>query len=462
MNNSIVRWERDFTRTLVRLAGPIALQALIMALMNILDNVLIGQLGQAELAGVTQANRVSFLLHIGLFGLVSGCSIFMAQFWGKRDIVGIRQMMGLSLMTAFAVSLCFAIPSFLVPKAIMGLLINDAAAIDAGAIYLRIIAVQYLFVSMVMVNEAALKSTEHVNLPMIAGIAGILVDSLFNYLLIFGKWGFPRMGIYGGALSTLMGGATQLSIVMIVSYRRKYPNAIRLSELLRLPGRDVVIQYYKAVAPVLLNEGLWSLGTVMYSVAYGRMGAGAVAAMSIFTTVEQLSFIVMRGTTSACAIMLGKSIGAGRMAEAQRNAKRFLLANISIGLFVGVFVMLFAGKMTLLFAVPEETREAARQIIFYFGMFVWLGAANGVLIVGIMRAGGDVVYSGIVDVIFLWCLSVPLVFWCGPHLGWPIEYLYLLAQVENLLKFVVGLYRMLTGKWRHNMVDGLQNEGLGA
>ncbi len=464
MNTSILRWERDFTRTVVRLAWPIMVQSLVSALMYILDNAMIGQLGEAELAGVAQANKVSFLVIIILFGLVSGSSIFTAQFWGKRDLVGIRQVMALSLMVAAPVALLFVAASMIAPDFIMGLLIQNqgsAAAAQAGAAYLRIVSLSFLVNSLVMVEEATLKSTEHVRLPMVASMVAIVTNATFNYLLIFGKFGFPRLGIRGGAIATLMGVSLQLLLMLAVSYKNQYPNALRPRDL-RLPPRDVVSRYFKTVAPVLVNETLWSTGIVMYSVAYGKMGASAVAAMSIFSNVEQLAFVALRGMSSACSILIGKSIGADRMAEAQRDAKRFMAMNALIGVGVGILVILFAGNIAHLFNVSQETRDAAKQIIMIYGMTVWLQSLNNTQIVGIMRSGGDVVFSGVLDVIFLWCVSVPLVSWTGPVLGWPIARVYLMTFADNFLKFLVGLFRILSGKWRHNLVDAIEHSDMGA
>lgn len=199
MNNSVIRWERDFTKSVVRLAWPIMVQSLVTALMHILDNVMIGRLGEAELAGVTQADRVTFLLIVIMFGLISGSSIFTAQFWGTRDLVGIHKMMGLSMVMAASISLVFAIPSLIAPEWIMRLLIRDAAAVAAGATYLRVMSVVFIVQALVMVEESILKSTEHVKLPMVAGIVAILSSTLANYALIFGRFGFPRLGVLGGA-----------------------------------------------------------------------------------------------------------------------------------------------------------------------------------------------------------------------------------------------------------------------
>lgn len=452
MDIRIFKWEPDFTRTTIRLALPIAIQSMVMALMHILDNVMIGMLGEVELAGVTQANKITFLLQIIMFGLVSGCSIFSSQYWGKRDIKGIRQMMVLSLMTAMVIAVIVALASLFMPHQIMALLIKDEAAAAFGASYLRIMAIVYLMDALILVEEAVLKSTERVNLPTISGIVAIVTNTLFNYLLIFGKLGFPRLGVRGGAIATCIGVFLQLMIILVVSYKKKYPNALGIREL-RLPSREIVVKYYKTVAPVVLNETLWSLGVVMYSAAYGRMGASAVAAMSIFSNIEQIGFVFIRGVTTACTIMVGKAIGAGLPDDAKLYAKRFLWFNIMIGAFMGLVNLAVSGPIISLFNVSPETAAATRNIIMIYAMFTWLTGGNNTQIVGIMRAGGDVVFSGVLDVIFLWLVSVPLVFLTGPYLGWPVQYVYMMQLADSLLKFIVGFFRVRSGKWLHNLVE---------
>lgn len=449
----LLRWERDFTRTVVRLALPITLQSLITALMHILDNAMIGQLGEAQLAGVTQANRVSFLLQLILFGMVSGASIFTAQLWGKRDLKGVHQLMGIGLLTAFAFSLLFAIPAIFAPQVLMRLLINNAETAAYGAQYLRIVGFVYLMDGVLLVEEAVLKSTEQVMLPTIAGICAILCNTLLNYLLIFGRFGFPRMEVRGGAIATMISIALQLSILLVVSYRRRYANAVHPRELIKRLPKDLIKRYYKTVTPVMLNETLWGSGQVMFSVVFGMMGTGAVAAISIFTNVEQLASITLRGMCSACSVLVGKAIGAKCELEAQLIGNRMIAMGTLMGVLVGVLVTLFAGDIVLLFNVSEATRQSARRVIEFYGMFVWMSAANCMTIVGTLRSGGDVVFSGIVDVVFLWFVSVPLSFVCALLLGWPVQYVYLVTRIEELLKLSIGFWRLRSGKWIRNLVQ---------
>lgn len=453
MNNSILRWEGDFTRSVLRLAGPISLQALLTSLMHILDNAMVAGLGSdAPFAGVGQANKVTFLLQVIMFGMVSGASIFTAQYWGKRDLPGIHRTMGLGLVTALSVALLFFVPVMAAPEAIMRLLIVDAEAAAYGAQYLRIIAFVYLLDAVLMVYEAVLRSTEHVILPTIAGTAAICTNTFLNYCLIYGNFGLPRLEVRGAAVATLIGVGVQVTILISASYLKKFPSAIHPRDL-RLPERAVIRKYFRTVAPVMLNEGLWSLGVVMYSAAYGRMGVSASAAANLFESVQQLAYVTLRGTTSACAILVGKAIGAGCLDEAQRIAKRILSYAMILCAGIGLLVVLFAGNIVSLFSVSDAVAQNTRGIIRVFGLTMWISGGCSTLIVGVLRAGGDVVCSGVIDVVFLWLVGVPLVWIFGPGLGWPVVMVYLLTKVEEILKLVFSLRRLRSRKWIHNLVE---------
>lgn len=452
VNKKLFHWEPEFTRMVVRLAIPIAIQSLVAALMHIVDNVMIGQLGELEMASVTQANRVTFLFQLTMFGVVGGASVFSAQFWGKKDIAGIRRVLGLALMAAGSIALLFALPGIFMPEQVMGLLLKDKTAAQMGARYLRIVAIGYLFQAVSQVYAAVQKSTEQVRLPMAASIVAIVTNTLLNVVLIFGKLGFPKLGVEGAALATIIGSALELIMVVVGGYLRKMATAARPSEL-RVPSQEFVRRYFKVALPVMLNEGFWALGILMYSVVYGHMGNDTVAAVSIYNNVEQLAAVVLRGMTHACAVIVGMSIGAEREDEAQLHAGRMLLGSMAFAQITGLIVILCSSPIVAMFNVMPSTAASARQLIQLYGCFIWLGAANTVLIVGIMRAGGDVKFSMWLDAGLVWALGVPLVALGGLVFQWPITYVYLLTQVENLAKVVIGLWRLRSRRWINNLVQ---------
>lgn len=451
LDRRLFHWENEFSRRVLRLAVPIVIQSLVVALMYVVDNWMIGQLGDIKLGGVTQANRITFLMQVTMFGVVSGASVLTAQYWGVRDVKSIHRTLGLGTVTAMVVSLLFALPSILCPQLLIGLLVQEPEVIQAGVAYLRVIGFAYLVQGFSQVHGAVLKSTEQVKLPSVASAAAILCNTLFNYLLIFGRWGFPRLEETGGAIATLMGSCLELAILLGFSYRYRLPNAARIRDMAFT--RQEAAGYFKVVLPTVLNEGFWSLGMVMYSAAYGRMGATTLAAVSIYNSVEQLASVVLRGATHACAVMVGIAIGAGKKEYASLTARRMLVAGIGTGILVGAVVLCISGPIANMFGnVSQQARDSAYRLVNTYAGFLWLQAAATLLIVGILRAGGDVRFALVIDVAPVWLVGIPLVFAFGPGAGWPIQYVYMLTRIEELLKSGIALLRFRSGKWIHQLV----------
>lgn len=447
---SLLRWEKEFSRAVLRLSVPVSIQSLIVALMHIVDNLMISELGESYLAGVSQANRITFLMQMTMFGLVSGASVFTAQFWGAKDIKGIHETLGIGMLTGILGALVFAIPSVLIPGKLIRLLLHEEPAIRAGVSYLRIVGLAYGVQAVSLTQSSVLRSTEQVKLPMVASIAAILTNLLFNYLLIYGKFGFPRLEAAGAALATLLGACLELAILLIVGYGKKLPNAAPLRALRFTRARAVA--YFKVVLPTTLNECLWGLGMVLYSVAYGLMGAGTVAAISIYDNIHQLASVVLRGATNACAVMVGMQVGAGHGDEAQKTAGRMLAGGAVIGVVIGTLVMLSSSFLVSWFNVSPETAKSARNLVNMYGLTMFLPTMATIVIVGILRAGGDVRFAMFNDILPVWLVGLPLVFLSGPLAGWPIQYVFLLTRIEELVKTANGIRRIASRRWIRRLV----------
>lgn len=465
IDKRIFIWETNFSRDVVRLAVPILLQNLVMAMMFIVDNLMIGSLGESSLAGVTQANRVTFFMQVTMFGVVSGASVFTAQYWGTRDLRGIHKTLTLGMLTASGVALLFALPAVFAPDALMRVLISDEASFAAraeGTAYLRVIGFAYFFQAISMVQAAVLKSTEQVKLPMYGSIFAILTNLSLNYLLIFGNLGFPRLGVTGGAIATVTGCAVELGVLLIVSYKMHFANAAPVRNL--RPGtREDARRFFRVVLPTTGNESLWSLAMVMYSVAYGMMGEGTIAAVGIFNNIEQLSVVALRGATHACAVMIGMAIGSGRNDEARLIARRMMMLSIATGVAVGALVLAASPLVVTFFPVPASTAESARKLINTYACFIWLTSAACMIVVGVLRSGGDVKHAMMIDVLTVWFVGIPLVFLAGPVLNWQIHMVYLASRVEEVFKVALGFKRLSGDKWINNLAaEGGENDGKSA
>ena len=448
----IVRWEPEFTRHVLVLAVPMILQAIVTALMHIIDNLMIGQLGQIELAAVTQANRITFLFQLTMFGTVGGVNVFVAQYWGNRNMQGILRAMAIGLRAALIVASLFALPALLIPEKLLSLLLTNTEAIALGAQYLRVAAFTYYLTALSLVHSAVMKSTEQAKLPMYAGIAAIITNTILNYLFIFDHGSFGGYGVQGAAVATLIGTAVELSILFVVGRKRKLATAIGFKDLkIGVPG--YAKKYFAVALPVMLNECLWSLGITCYSAVYGRMGDGvsAVAAISIFTNVEQLAMVTMRGMNYACGVLIGMAVGKGNRSEAMLIAHRMRVWTMIVLEISGAIMLLFAVRIVGMFNVEPETAQSALSLLKVFASFIWLHGLYTVTIVGILRAGGDVRFSAIMDVLPVWVVGVPLIAFTGLVLKWPIQYVYMMTYVVNLVQAGVGHFRIRSGRWIKNI-----------
>jgi putative MATE family efflux protein len=450
--------DKKFYKTLLFLAIPIAAQNLIGSTVNMLDTIMIGQLGETEIAAVGQANQLFFLFNLMLFGINSGSAIFTAQFWGKRDVRNIRRVLGIGLSSAIAVASFFTILAFFFPRQVMSIYSNDPAVIEAGIGYLRIVGLSYIITAVSFTYSAVLRSTEQARLPLILSVAALLSNAVFNYLLIFGKFGFPKMGVEGAALATLIARVIEVVLMVVCVYAGKHVPAAGLKEMIDLT-KDFVKRFFRTTIPVILNESIWALGVSIYSVIYGRIGTQAVAAVNISGTVQNIAMVLFFGISNASAIMIGNRIGAGEEDKAYIYAKRLLTLGVLFAIGMGGVTILTSGLFMNFFNVTNAVRLDAQRIVMIFGLLMPAKIFNLINIVGVMRSGGDTKYSLFLDTFGVWMVAIPLAYVGGLVIGLPIYWVYFLVGLEEVFKFLLGIRRYRSKKWINNLVRHISSDG---
>ncbi|MBQ9262656.1 MAG: MATE family efflux transporter [Clostridia bacterium] len=444
-------WERDFGRTLVRVALPIALQNLVAASAHIVDGLMVAGLGDAHYAAVTQAGRYSFLFQLFLFGAASGSSIFISQFWGKKDVQGIRKVMSLCWRITVGLALLFMLGALLLPRPIMSLFLQEGESRELAIEYISWGGLNYLFASIDIVFSNTLRATGKPVVAMTAGIAGILTNTLANYTLIYGHFGFPALGVKGAAMATVLAAAVSLAVNVGYTYKRRQPGAIRMRDM-RMPGKSFTLGYIKRVLPVVVNEGMWSLGVTTYAVFYGMRGDTAVNAIGVYNNVDQLMTVLLFGVVNAASIMIGNSIGAGDRDRAILTSRRMLLAVEGLAAVTGVLLIVLSAPILSFFnRLSPETLDKAAIILLIAGCMLPFRFFNTINIVGVLRAGGDTIFSMILDAGSVWIIGVPCVALATVALGLPIEGIFLFSFIEELFKICVGLPRFLSNKWINNL-----------
>ncbi len=439
--------DKVFLKSMMAIAVPIALQNLVSSSLNMVDTLMISSLGKASISAVGLANQVFFFYILISFGINSGSSIFISQFWGREDIKSIRKVLGLALSISAFTGIIFTIAGFFFPEFIMGIFIKDAEVIKLGTDYLRIVSLSYLITAISFAYNVALRSTGRPAVPLQVSIISFLTNTFFNYVLIFGKLGFSPMGVKGAAIGTLIARIVEIIFILYTVYRTPGPLSATLKELLDW-DRVFVKRYLKTTYPVIINEGFWSLGQIMYAIAYARIGVEATAAVQIVTTIQNIFFVIVRGLANSSTVMIGSKIGAGEKEEAYNYAIMFLSMATFAGLFLGLIMAVTPGLTLSLFRdLDPEVYEAASRMLVIMGLIFAIRTFNATVIVGVLRGGGDTSYSMYLEMGAVWLVGVPLAFIGALVLKWPVYLVMLLISSEEIVKAAFALPRVLSKKW---------------
>lgn len=449
--------DREYYRLLLNFSVPIAIQSFITSALNMTAVVLIGQLGEISVAAVSLANQILFLLNLIVFGLVSGAAIFIAQLWGKRDVENIQRVLGLTIKIGLLLAFLFWIVAFIFPTTALKVYSEDLNVIRLGSRYLRILGWSFGFFTITTILSISLRCVGNVRLPMLVGSATLGFNVLLSYPLIFGieQIHLPALGTDGAALAGLIARVAECSVMVFLVYRDK-SNPIRptIKHIL-----DFDLKFMRSVMrpilPVIANEALWSLGITAYNAIYGHIGTNAIAAVNIVQTIEQIAFVPFLGVGTATAIMVGNLIGQGDKEKAFVYAGRSLLLQGSGALLMGMIVYLCAGVVFPVYKVSPEVISIARSIIIVIALGLWVRATNHVLIIGVLRSGGDTRFSLFLDGMIIWIIGVPLSAAGAFLFDWPIYLVYALALSEEVTKFCLGLWRYFSHKWINELTHSV-------
>ncbi len=439
--------DKIFLKSMLSIAIPIALQNLITSSLNMVDTLMISSLGESSIAAVGLANQVFFFYALINFGINSGSSIFISQYWGREDIFSIRKVLGLSVSLSTITGIIFTLGAFFFPEFIMGIFIKEPEVVKLGADYLRIVSLSYIITAIGFAYSISLRSTGRPKVPMMVSAISFVTNTVFNYLLIFGKFGFPQLGVKGAAWGTLIARIVEIIFILYIVYSTNGPLAASPKELLDW-NKEFVNKYLNTISPVILNETFWSLGQVMYSIAYARIGKEATAAIQLTTTIQNIFFVLVRGLANACAVMVGNKIGAGDKEEAYEYAIQFLTLSTLIGLIFGVIMALTPDLTLKVFKNLEPNLyEITRKLLVIMGLSFFIRTYNSTAIVGVLRGGGDTRFSMFLEMGAVWLVGVPLAFFGALVLKWPVYFVLPLVILEEVVKFSLSLPRILSKKW---------------
>lgn len=452
-----LRRDRGFYRYLARLTGPIALQNLITFSLGLIDTLMVSQLGNDEMAAVTSANVPVFLLISIVFGVQSGVGILISQYWGKKDLTNISRAIGVACFTGTALALAVAIVLFLFPVQIMDLMSNKHHLSLLGAPYLRVIGFSYVFNMLSSIYVSAQRSVENASFGMKLFGMSTLLNTCMNYLLIFGKCGFPMMGVEGAAIATLLSRVAEFLVCLFCALRSK-TIPLDIPALLR-PGMEMLRRFVKYASPVLVNELFWGLGNSMLTVVLGHtlISVEYLAANAVMGNLNRLFLVVCFGIGAATGVMIGKAIGEGQshdelMALARTLSWVTVLVGAALAVIALVLVPTFFQPVIFpLFKLYDLSAHLATTLAVTGFASIPLHAYTISAVTGILRAGGDVGWSTVLDLAPQWVIALPLTAITALVLDSDPWIISAAIQAECVVKTPVCLMRIHTGKWIHDV-----------
>lgn len=445
--------DKNFYRVVFSLALPMTLQSVMQLLLNMMDTVMLGQVGEhseAVISAANLANQPYFVYSLFLFGMASGASVLIAQYWGKNDMDTINAVAGIACSAALVVGGVFTLVCYLFTPQVMGLFTQSEEVIRLGVDYLRIVLASYVIASMTTLLCGVMRSTEQVKIALIANSSAIVMNIVLNYILIFGKLGLPALGIVGAAIATLISRIAELGIVL--AYVIFMEKRVRLSipRMMKI-NKTLVRDFIRYCLPVICNETMWGLGITLHSAIIGNMGDAPYAAYSVANVIERIGLLAAIGFGNATLIIIGKEIGAGRTENAYPYAKTMLVLSMILGTAMSCVVLLIRFPAVNLFNVAAETKAAAINIISVMIIVILAKSFNTTAIVGIIRGGGDTVTAMLVDFVPMWAFSIPLGAIAAHVIGLPVWWVYGCLMSDELIKVGICLRRIVSRKWIRNV-----------
>lgn len=453
-----------FYKMVLTVAIPIIVQNGITNFVGLLDNIMVGRLGTEQMSGIAIVNQLLLVFNLAIFGAVSGAGIFCAQFFGSGDMKGVKHTFRYKLYICVAIVLLGGFILALFSDQLIQLYLhgeNNVAALNATLIYarkyLKVILWSLLPFGLEAVYSSTLRESGETRVSMVAGIVAVLVNLVLNYLLIFGMFGFPRLGVEGAAIATVISRYVQVLIVILWTHgnREKMSFIQGIYKKWSIPGSLAWKITLKGM-PLMINEILWSAGIAMQMQCYSMRGLDAVAGMNISSTITNLFNIVFMAMGSAIAIIVGQLLGAGKMEEAKDTDTKLIAFSVFSCIVMGGLLMLSAPLFPMMYNTSEQVRTLATAFIRIAAACMPLHAfAHASYFT--LRSGGKTLITFVFDSVYLWLISVPLAFVLSRYTSLPIVPLYLACQLIDIVKCVVGFVLIKKGVWMNNIIGEKQD-----
>lgn len=455
---NLISRDKKFYRQVAGIAVPIALQGFITTGVNMMDTLMIGIVGETQLSAVSLANQFISIYQILCMGIGMGASVLVARYYGMRDRDSLKKTVAIMVRLCVGMAALFCLVTAFFPEWIMGIYTVEDAIISNGVRYLEYSVITYFLLGLSLTSTIVLRNVQKVKLPLYTSIGAFFINVGANYVFIFGKFGFPEMGVAGAAVGTLIARVFEFGMICGYLFLRDQEIGVRISDVFRKVG-NLWREYIRISIPVLLSDGILAIGNNSVAMVIGRLGESFVAANAVTAMTQQLSTTVIQGFSQAGAIVTGYTLGEGDKGKAQEQGYAFLGIGILFGAIGAGIIMLIAEPMITAYNLSVQTQEIARELMRAISLIVLFQATNSIMTKGVLRGGGDTKILMVADNIFLWVASIPLGILAGLVFHLPAFWIYFFLKVDQVLKAVWCVIRLRSGKWIKKIKSSSELEG---
>ena len=446
--------KKALNRKLVKIATPIAIQGIVSATLSMVDNIMVGFLGETELAAVGVGSQLFMVHYLVLFGILSGSATFMAQFYGTKDMANIRKVIGFDFtLLAVLGTVCFILVNCFT-NGILSVYTEDPAVKALAAQYVRINSLAFLLMAVSAPLEMAFKATQQVKIPMTISTVIFFSNIAINYVLIFGKFGFPKMGVAGAAIGTLSSRIIEVLMNSYFAFRAKNEFFGKVRSYFGW-DRVLIKRIIKNATPTTINEFFWSFGQTMYVAAFSRISTTAYAAYQAANSIFNIFNFAAFSIGDAALILIGEKLGEGDMEYTWKLSKHMIKASLLAGAVIGTITILLSGSLSGIFNLTDEGKMYTKYILIVFGATMAADLYNGLQIAGILRAGGDTKFAMISESMCIWFIAVPLAFIASLVWHLPVHMALLVTRTEMFIRAAILTKRYLSKKWMNTVITDL-------
>ena len=438
--------DRTFYRTFLRLMCVIALQNVLVYVVNLADNVMIGAYNETSMSGVALVNQVQFMLQMLVSGAGEGMVVMAARYWGERNIPLIHKTVSIGMWMGLAFAVLMWVLVFFFPMPVLRLLTPEEPVLAEAAVYMRIVCFSYVFFAVTQLLLASMRSVETVNVGFAVSLIALLVNVVLNYLLIFGKFGCPEMGVAGAAWATLAARIVETAVTIVYVRFVDKKLQLRLKTFFQI-DRPLLKHYLRYGSPVILSNGVWGIGMAAQTAILGHMGAASIAANSIATTAFNILTVMTYGSANAASVITGKTIGEQRIDDVRQYAKTFQALFLIIGVITGLLIFFLRDAIVGMYNISGESAELSRKFLAVLSVTVVGTSYQMSCLCGIVRGGGDTRFVLYNDMIFMWGIVLPLTALAAFVLHWPPVVVFACLKSDQITKCAVAVVKVNRYRW---------------